>query len=440
MNIGRENERTEFKRSTGELKEAVISICAILNKHGGGTLYFGADNDGNVIGQQIGSETLRDVSHKVYEQIDPVPNISVIVLNDGGREYIRADFDGKEAPYTAYGRYYMRAGEEDREMTKEQLRAFFYDVGNNADWEHALTEHTTDDVNDETLLSCYNEGVKSKRIIGELDKEHFLEKMGLSANGRLTNAGFLLLSKQRPILLKLAVFATNSRRTFLDMDHYRGNMIECIQKAQTYIKEHMNWRAEFSDLFRTDIPEVPVDAIREIVVNSFVHAWYGNRSTAHEIDITPDRIEMYNPGRLPRGVVPEEYLTGEKRSVLKNPVIAEFMFRCNMIEAFGTGFQKVISECREKKVDYAYRNDERGFTFRFFRPSHISEGTFFLMRECEFNVLKRLKEDGSMTAGQIAESIGKDRRTVFRKLNALKEKGIIERKGSDRGGGWVVLK
>ena len=46
MNLGIETETLEFKRSTGELKEAVHSICAILNKHQCGELYFGVKTDG----------------------------------------------------------------------------------------------------------------------------------------------------------------------------------------------------------------------------------------------------------------------------------------------------------------------------------------------------------------------------------------------------------
>lgn len=48
-----ENETLEFKRSTSELKEAIISIVAILNKHQNGRLIFGVRNDGMVIGQHI---------------------------------------------------------------------------------------------------------------------------------------------------------------------------------------------------------------------------------------------------------------------------------------------------------------------------------------------------------------------------------------------------
>ena len=41
MNYGKESETLEFKKTTGELKAALISISAILNKHGIGTLFFG---------------------------------------------------------------------------------------------------------------------------------------------------------------------------------------------------------------------------------------------------------------------------------------------------------------------------------------------------------------------------------------------------------------
>lgn len=53
MNLGRETETLEFKKSTGELKEGIVSIGAILNKHQKGELYFGVRPDGTPIGQEI---------------------------------------------------------------------------------------------------------------------------------------------------------------------------------------------------------------------------------------------------------------------------------------------------------------------------------------------------------------------------------------------------
>ncbi len=67
----KETETVELKTSTSELKEAVISIAAILNKHGKGKLYFGVNDHGLVIGQSIGKNTLRDVTEAISAHIEP---------------------------------------------------------------------------------------------------------------------------------------------------------------------------------------------------------------------------------------------------------------------------------------------------------------------------------------------------------------------------------
>ncbi len=71
VNIGEETEQIEFKKSTGELKEGIISIASILNKHGSGTLYFGVKNNGDVIGQEISDQTIRNVSQAIQNHIVP---------------------------------------------------------------------------------------------------------------------------------------------------------------------------------------------------------------------------------------------------------------------------------------------------------------------------------------------------------------------------------
>lgn len=50
VNIGSEMEQIEYKKSIGELKEAIFSIAIILNKHQKGELYFGVES--YVVGNQ----------------------------------------------------------------------------------------------------------------------------------------------------------------------------------------------------------------------------------------------------------------------------------------------------------------------------------------------------------------------------------------------------
>ena len=72
MNLGIESEKMEFKKSTSELIDGVISLSAMLNKHNEGTVYFGVKNNGDVIGQKdLNENTLRDVSRKISEGIKP---------------------------------------------------------------------------------------------------------------------------------------------------------------------------------------------------------------------------------------------------------------------------------------------------------------------------------------------------------------------------------
>ena len=71
MNLGKETETLEFKKTTGEMKAAMVSIAAILNKHGVGTLYFGVKPNGDVIGQDVSESSLRDVSRAIYETVKP---------------------------------------------------------------------------------------------------------------------------------------------------------------------------------------------------------------------------------------------------------------------------------------------------------------------------------------------------------------------------------
>ena len=53
----KESEKIELKKSTAELKEAVISIAAMLNKHGQAELFFGINDNGKVSGMTVGRKT-----------------------------------------------------------------------------------------------------------------------------------------------------------------------------------------------------------------------------------------------------------------------------------------------------------------------------------------------------------------------------------------------
>lgn len=71
MNLGREDEFWEFKESLGQLDKGLKSIVAMLNRHNAAIVYFGVDDNGNVVGLQTEKDTLMDIRNKIRDKIEP---------------------------------------------------------------------------------------------------------------------------------------------------------------------------------------------------------------------------------------------------------------------------------------------------------------------------------------------------------------------------------
>ncbi|MDE7222874.1 MAG: ATP-binding protein [Acetatifactor sp.] len=139
MNLGMETETLEFKKSTGELKEAMHSICAILNKHQHGELYFGVRPDGTPVGQMVTEESLREVSQKIGNFIEPkiYPEISKVILD--GKECIYVKFEGNHIPYFSYGVARIRVADEDLQMSPEEITELLLKSGREGNrWENLV--------------------------------------------------------------------------------------------------------------------------------------------------------------------------------------------------------------------------------------------------------------------------------------------------------------
>ena len=159
-----ENEVIEFKKTTGELKEGIISIVSILNKHQGGKLYFGIKDNGEIIGQDVSSKTIREVSKAISENIEPkiYPIVNKVKLND--KDCILVEFEGDDIPYLAFGRAYMRVGDEDRQLSMKEIRKIILkDENEIGKWESKISDYTIDDIDEELLdLTGENENTQEK--------------------------------------------------------------------------------------------------------------------------------------------------------------------------------------------------------------------------------------------------------------------------------------
>ena len=443
MNIGKETEFVEFKKSTSETKEGIISITSILNKHKNGTLYFGVKDNGDVIGQDIGKDTERKLSRDISDNIKPAIWYEIQTRHsDDGKSFIEVSFNGSNSPYSAYGKYYQRFADEDKQISDAELeRLFKARQRDYSEWENTNSSETIDDVDEKLLKKVISDGNESGRIKNEYTTAAtILSKLGVNntTENVLTNAGKTLFSSNHPILLKTAIYATETKDTFIKLNHFEGNLFECIDEGISFILSAINWNVSIvGKSRRKEEPEIPQVAIREMVVNAFAHGCYYTNTT-FAIEVFSDKVMIYSPGIFPIGFNPEDFASSSAEPIMLNPKIVNVLFKASVIESFGTGYERTFAACEKAGVKYEYEHTKTGFKFIFHRP--LGHKNVQEMYRSERVVYDLIKECDYLTIAQIASKMGKTEKTAYRAIKNLKENGYIQREGSNVNGYWKILK
>ena len=286
--------------------------------------------------------------------------------------------------------------------------------------------------------------ILAKRIGFEYsDKKTALDKLMLTNGEKLLNAGMVLFCDSLYSEIQMAIFAGKERLTFLGIQRERAPIFELIVKAERYIASNIRWRVEFDgSLQRKEIPEIPMDAVREALTNSFCHKDFGSCQT-NEVAIHPDRVEIYNPGTFPKGLTPEDFIDGKQRPVRRNPLIASILYYSKDIESFGTGLKRIVDACTESGCKCAFEVLKSGFVVVFHRksPTDVSEyqNDPIKSTDKETMLLDAIRRNPSSTYSELAGSLNISSTTIKRMLQNLISKKKIERFGSNKKGGWKIL-
>src|SRR3989344_6040014 len=213
----RESETLELKKSTSELKEAIISMVAILNKHQKGEIYFGVKNDGYIVGQTVTENTIREISKTISDNVEPkiFPQINEVVLE--GKKCVYVEFAGEHAPYYAFGRAYIRVGDEDKKISSQELERIILKK-NKILWEEEISTKNLECVNEETLRDFVERSNAAKRISFKFTNVRLvLNKLNLIRDDKLLKATEVLFCDNNPLEIQVAIFASNDKLTFLDI-------------------------------------------------------------------------------------------------------------------------------------------------------------------------------------------------------------------------------
>lgn len=431
-----ETETVEFKTSLAELKQGLISLAAMLNKHGQGDVWFGVSPAGQSVGLMVSDKTLRDVSQSLAAHIEPrlYPEISAVEV--AGKTCLRIQAQGQHRPYFAYGRAYLRVADEDRQMSARELEALILQRNRAAlRWDNEPSATTLAELNDN----------KIRHFLARADLpwdnvSNALAKLDLLHDGRLVNAARLFFA-DRPIQLRCAVFATDTSATIIDRHDFDGDILELIDEADKYILKNIRIGMRLDGLVRVDVPEISREALREAIVNAFCHRDWRDPDYV-QVAIYADRVEIRNPGGLFDNLTLADLRRGNV-SRRRNPLIAEMFRRIHLVEAWGRGMPLIL----ENAPDVGFSEVGSLFVARFARPQPKATTTPETPRKHQENTKKNARKDlltflqrqPGTSVRDLAEQLSLSPASVRHHLRRLQADHQIQRVGPDKGGYWQVL-
>jgi len=445
---GGENLRLEFKGTVPKEHLKWIKTAVAFANGSGGKILIGVDDDRNIIG--VPSDSAFSIADgivcSVSDRCEPQISISTSVQDIDGRTIIIADiYPGNNRPY--YVRdlgiengTFIRIGATTRladpysldELRIQGQRRTFDTLQNS---EIGVSEENTKSVCDN--LSALNGRPIDRNMI-------YNSGAILRVNGEdiATNA-YALLCDKSPFLFtefRCAMFAGSNETEFIDRADYRCPITSQIKNAYQFVQRNIRFGGKVEGLVRNDDYELPMNAIREIIVNAVQHRSYVNPNNPIYLAIYNDRIEVTSPGGLPASLDMEMMRQG--RAFHRNPVISKLLRTAGVSEGWGNGIKTIISECKRYGLPAPiFENSGIDFRVTVYRRTSGTidiEASLTHRTDSRHEILRMIQLNPGFTTKDLSECTNIPIRTVERMISSLKSEGILIRSGSARKGQWIL--
>lgn len=181
-------------------------------------------------------------------------------------------------------------------------------------------------------------------------KEKALQSLGfVNEDGYLLNGAVLFLDDYggKKTEVQCSVFAgfNKGSERIVTINKFNGNITSTIEYIMDFVKQRMNHSMIKRDDERVNIDSYPARAIFEGVINAVAHRDYYLDGTQIQVDMFRDRLEISSPGGFYRGEkIGKTYDLSGIISKRRNELITGVLVACNVMEAAGTGFDKITEE------------------------------------------------------------------------------------------------
>jgi len=431
MNLGVETEKIEFKKTTGELREGITSLSSMLNKNGYGVLYFGVKDNGDVVGQQMGDRTLREISQAIATFLKPqvIPTIEHELIDD--KNVIKIEVRGSEKPYSAYGRYYMRSADEDRELSPTALKELM-DRQSSSDILTLIPSPIQTLTFNKLKIAFVTSGLT-------VDQTNFEANTGLKNNDGKYNLMAFLLADENDISIKVVTFAGKDKTNLIKRNEYGGTcLVTAVDKVLNYFESINETLVTMGNHRRTEENLFDMASFKEAWQNACIHTKW-DKGNPPAVYIFSNRIEIISTGGLPVDLNREEFYKGISKPV--NSKLQKIFGQLGYVEQTGHGIPLIISNYGKQAFDIMENFVNVTIPFNYEKTNLIGadSNNKSCISKAEKHVIDYIRQNSSITINELVTISGYSNGYIRKILSSLKEKKIIERQGGNKTGKWIII-
>src|SRR6266496_4758633 len=450
MLAGGESGTVEFKIKAPRPSELAERICGMANTRTGGTIIFGVEDEtGRVVGIAKPNETI-DTVLRATRLIKPAVMLlgpgSDVRLIDGRTVVVIQVPSNNGTLYEAGAGCWVRKGTHTIPMTTEEIEAHLNTYGSTR-WERALCPRATLDDIDPDLVERYltYRAERSRQKMRYTSREDLLIGLECAARDqrtqeiRPTNAGMpmfgydpqLQIPQSEVVCIRYADRLGVGK--YVDRKNILGNLPELIDKTADFLKLHTQIGGEIRGFKRIDLPEYPIEALREAVVNAVVHRDYSRIGETIRVFFYSDRVEVHSPGLLLPGITPEDLAQMRVASNPRNPLIAQFLRDIpGYMERVGTGIRLMINEMRRLELPDPEFVEQHEFVVIFRNGKPLEEDQSEILNPRQVVGVEMIQKSGSISSTEYAAATGISESTALRDLRELVDRGILITRGKKK--------
>jgi len=444
-----ESKTIEFKEQIPNNNSIAKTAIAFSNTSGG-KLIIGVRDNKEIVG--ILDEDIFALQDKIISLIFDSchPNIlpEIYTINVEGQILLVIEiFRGNLLPYyfKSKGKMegtYVRVGSSNRLTDEKMLAELERQRVHRSFDEEANLEYSLEDLELETIYDAFSkigkvcdiEKLKNLKLITSLHDKYVS-----------SNALLIALGKLDSVQIKCARFKGTTMESFIDKKEFDGTLFEILEKSMEFLKNHLHLSATIEGLQRTESYEIPLGALREIILNAIIHRDY-TRNSDIKIAIYDDTVEVISVGGLVNGLTIDDI--GHGRSELRNKVLANLFRELGYIESWGSGIGRVRAVCQEAGVNFALREQGSFVEAVFHRnrvetePERTKAVDYGRLRSITVDAHRSIAEyivgHGRITRKATMKLLGIGRTKADEILSGMLASRLIMREGAGRATHYVL--